>query len=155
MRWTLSDPDRILAARERASVEPAVAGDDREAAALDQVAPLDDGEPRERHPRLAAVGAADAERERALVLVPLRALEDAGLALDPAPVRLGDVLAGRGEDVEDEQPFRQEQVIRGAQRLEAVGLVVEMEERAERTCHERHLLRYGRLAQVAEAQVDP
>ena len=45
---------------------------------------------------------ADGERERPRALVPVGALEDARLALEPAAVRLLDVLAARREDVEDE-----------------------------------------------------
>ena len=153
MRWALGDPDRVLAARERAPIEPAVARDDGEAAPLEQVAPLEDGEPRELHLRL-AVGAADGEGEGAGVLVPAGALEDAGLALDPAPVRLLDVLAGGGEDVEDELSVREEELVRRRQGAQAIGLGIEVEERPEGARHERDALGDGRLAEVALTQVE-
>ena len=49
-------------------------------------------------------------------LVPVGPLEDARLALEPEAVRLGDVLAARREDVEDEVPARLEQLVRGPER---------------------------------------
>jgi hypothetical protein len=54
------------------------------------------------------------------VQVPVGPLEDPGLALDPEPVRLLDVLAARREDVEDEQPLGLEELPR---RREGAGLL--------------------------------
>ena len=51
---------------------------------------------------VAASPRADGERQRPRRLVPVGALEDLGLALEPAAVRLLDVLAARSEDVEHE-----------------------------------------------------
>ena len=60
------------------------------------------------------------------------ALEDAGLAFEPAAVRLGDVVGARREDVEDEAPtFAQPRVHRG-ERGAAVGVGLHVQERAER-----------------------
>ena len=77
--------------RQGRAVEPAVDGLDREPLVREQLPPLGDGEPRERHLRL-GVAAADAQDQRPRVLVPVGALPDARLALEPAAVRLGDVL---------------------------------------------------------------
>ena len=95
-------PDHVLAALVRAAVEPAVeprrprAPPRRSAAATRSptasAASIDVVGPSPRTER----------RERAGRLVPVGPLEDAGLALEPAPVRLVDVLGARREDVEDE-----------------------------------------------------
>ena len=89
------------------------------------------------------------------VEIPVGALVDARLALDPAAVRLLDVLAGRREDVEDEAAARPQQLARGAQRLEPLLVVPQVEIRAERARHERDALVDRRPAQVAEPQVEP
>ncbi len=89
------------------------------------------------------------------VEVPVGALVDAGLALDPAAVRLLDVLAGRREDVEDEPAARPEQLARRAQRLEPLVVVAQVEIRAERTRHERDALVDRWSSQVAEPEVEP
>ena len=88
-------------------------------------------------------------------LVPVGALEDARLALEPEAVRLLDVLAARGEDVEDEAAARLEQAARRAQRAELLGLGLHVQERAERADDERDALGDGRLAEVADAEVEP
>src|SRR5919106_587272 len=85
------NPDRVLASPVRPPVEPAVVRHDLETGPLDHGAPLVRGAPREHHRRL-FVPAADGERERPLVDVPVGALEDPGLALEPAAVRLRDVV---------------------------------------------------------------
>src|SRR5438045_9595483 len=96
-------------------------------------------DPPERH-RRGALRAAHRERERLRREIPVGSLVDARLALDPATVRLLDVLAGRREDVEDEAPAGQEQLARGAECLESLVVVPQMEIRAKRTRHERDAL---------------
>ncbi len=97
---------------------------------------------------------ADRERERPRALVPVGALEDPRLALEPAAVRLLDVLAARGEDVEDEAAAGLEQRAGGAERAQLLVLGLHVEERAKRADDERDALVDGRLAEVAEAEVD-
>ena len=53
--------------------------------------------------------AAHAQDQRARLLVPVGALPDARLALEPAAVRLGDVVGAGREDVEDEAAAGREQ----------------------------------------------
>src|SRR6266511_1634749 len=76
------DPDGVFAARVRGAVEPAEAGLDLEPALLEQHPPLERGEPRERHRRRLVSLASHGERERTGRRVPVRSLEDAGLALE-------------------------------------------------------------------------
>src|SRR5439155_18551073 len=95
------DPDRVLAADIGPAVEPAVVGLHLEACIGEQRVPLRGCEPRQLHRRLGAL-VADGEGERPRVLVPVGALEDPRLALEPARVRLLDVVARRREHVEDE-----------------------------------------------------
>ena len=97
---------------------------------------------------------ADRERERPRALVPVGALEDPRLALEPASVRLLDVLAARREDVEDEAAVGFEQAASRAQRAELLVLGLHVQERAERADDERDALVDGWLAQVSEAEVD-
>ena len=94
------------------------------------------------------------ERERPRALVPVGALEDPGLALDPAAVRRLDVLAVRREDVEDEPPRREEQLAGGGERCQPVVLRHHVQEGAERDHDERYALADRRLAHVALAEVD-
>src|SRR5881396_1327616 len=96
-----TDPDGVLVAAPGAAVEPAVDRVDDQALPLEQRAPLRDREPGEAHLGLACA-AADAEEQGARLLVPVGALPDPRLALDPAAVRVGDVVGRRREDVEDE-----------------------------------------------------
>src|SRR5205823_2945193 len=91
--------------------------------------------------------------QRPRALVPLRALEDPGLALEPAAVGLFDVLAARREDVEDEAAAGAEEAAGGAECAEALGVAAEVEERAERAGDELDALGDGRIAQVAEPEV--
>ena len=70
-------------------------------------------------------------------------------------MRLLDVLAARGEDVEDEAAARLEQLAGGAERRELLGLRLHVQERAEGADRERDTLADRRLAQVADAQVEP
>src|SRR5712692_1345035 len=148
-----TDPNRVLAVLVRAPVEPAVARLDLEALVDKERAPLVRVEPREPHRRL-RVFVSNRERERASLLVPVGALEDPGLALEPASVGVFDVAARRREDVEDEAAAGGEQPLRGAQGEPAVLLRVQVQQRPERTKHERHALPHGRLAQVAYAKVE-
>ena len=73
-------------------VEPPVARKHLEARLREQRVPARGLEPPQRHRRLAA-RAADGESQRLRVEIPVGALVDAGLALDPAAVRLLDVAA--------------------------------------------------------------
>ena len=66
-----------------------------------------------------------------------------GLALEPAPVRLGDVVRARREDVEDEAAVGLEQLARSAERAQASSSVVQVEERAERARDEPNALGHG------------
>jgi len=81
-------------------------------------------------------------------------LEDAGLALQPAVVGLGDVLRTRSEDVEDEAAVRQQQLVHRAEHAAPLLVGVHVQHRAEGTDHEWHPLGDRGLAQVADAQVD-
>ncbi len=87
-------------------------------------------------------------------LVPVGALEDPGLALEPEPVRLLDVLATRCEDVEDEAAVGQEERACRAQRTQLLVLGLHVQQRAKRADDERSALVDRRLAQVADAKVD-
>ena len=100
------------------------------------------------------LAAAHRERQRSAALVPVGALEDPALALDPAAVRVLNVLAARREDVEDDPPALGQQLPRGAERTEAVGLGRHVQQRAERDQHERHALRHRRVAHVAEPEIE-
>src|SRR4029079_8619750 len=82
---TPADPDLVLAALLRPAVEPAVELLGHEARVLDQGVPLGRRQPVEREAR-ALLGSPDGERERAGALVPVGALEDARLALEPDAV---------------------------------------------------------------------
>src|SRR6266511_3709951 len=148
------DPNLVLAAGVRPSVEPAVASVDRETLAFQERKPLLWLEPRELH-RRPAVDAAHRQRQRPCLLVPVGALEDRRLALEPTPVRVLDVVARRREDVEDETAARAKQAAHGAEREPPVLVRPHVEQRPERADDQRDLLVDGRLAQVAEPQVDP
>src|SRR5690348_11330621 len=82
------DPDRVLAAAVGAAVEPAVQGDDLEAGPVEQAAPVLRRRPGELHRRAVAVVVPHRQRQQPCLLVPVRALPDARLPLDPAAVRL-------------------------------------------------------------------
>jgi hypothetical protein len=75
------------------------------------------------------------------------------LALEPAAVRLRDVVGARREDVEDEPAAGHEQLVRRSQRLEPRVVVAEMQVRPERTRHEGHALCDRRRRQIADPQV--
>ena len=62
------------------------------------------------------VAPAHGERECPAALVPVGALEDPALTLDPAAVRVPNVLATRREDVEDDPPTLNQQLACGAER---------------------------------------
>src|SRR6187551_159898 len=103
-----ADPDLVFAALVGAAVEPAVELLGHEARVLDEGVPLGRRQPVEGEAR-ALLGAPDGERERAGALVPVGALEDARLALEPEPVGLLDVRRARREDVEHEPAARLEE----------------------------------------------
>src|SRR5207253_4520796 len=86
--------------------------------------------------------------------VPVGALVDPGLALDPAALRLGDVVGAGGEDVEDQAAVRQEEVARGGQRLVTLAVAAQVQVGAEGTRDERNPLVDRRPEQVAEAEVE-
>src|SRR5207248_10463115 len=83
LRMAAADPDRVLAAAPRRAVEPAVDRVDDVTLVAQQLLPLRHREPRERHLRVARL-AADAQYQRARLDVPVGALPDARLALEPA-----------------------------------------------------------------------
>src|SRR5712691_991100 len=147
------DPDGVFAAAVGPPVEPAVARLDDEARLAEQGAPLGRREPGEHHRRLARV-AADGERQRPRLRVPVGPLVDPGLPLEPAPVRLGDVVGAGREDVEDEPPTGHEHLADGRERPPPVGIGAQVEVGAERAGDERDALLDGRLAQVAETEVE-
>src|SRR4249920_2969054 len=131
-RRAAADPDRVLATSIRTAVEPAVVAEDIEARLLDQPAPLLRREPRELH-RRRVLGASHREREASALGVPLCALEDPRLALQPAAVRLGDVVRAGREDVEREPPAGHEKPTRSRERSQALLVRVEVQIRAEGT----------------------
>src|SRR5688500_984870 len=145
------DEDHVLVAVVRVAVEPAIHAVDDESRLVEQAEPLGDGEPVEAEGRHGSVRA-DGERERPRALVPVGPLEDARLALEPAAVRLLDVLAARGEDVEDEAAVGLEEVARRTEGAQLLLLGLHVQERTERADDERHTLVDGRLAEVAEAE---
>ena len=65
-------------------------------------------------------------------------------------MRRGDVVVGRREDVEDEPPAGEEDIVRRADRAAPLVVGVQVEVRAERADHERDALLDRRAAQVAE-----
>jgi hypothetical protein len=106
----------------------------------------------DRHARCIRVS--PGEGEHPLVEVPIRSLPDSRLALEPAAVRLLDVVAARGEDVEDEAPAREQECVDGLERLDPVLVGLEVEQRAEGAGDEVDALRGRRSAQVAEPKLD-
>src|SRR5262249_42761 len=80
------------AAGDGARVDPAVAREDCEAGVGEERVPACGLEPPQRHRRL-ALRAAHRERQRLLLEIPVGALVDPRLPLDPTAVRLLDVLA--------------------------------------------------------------
>ena len=124
-----------------------------EARAVEQQPPLGRREPGEQH-RRRLLATAYRQRQRALALVPVGALEDPRLALEPASVGVLDVFAARREDIEDEPPAGQEQLVRRGESPEPVGLGRHVQERAEGNQDERDPFLDGRLAHVAEPQVE-
>ena len=109
----------------------------------------------ELHRRGLPVAAPDGQDERPAVQVPVGPLEDPGLSLDPEPVRLLDVLAARGEDVEDEEPVGLEERSRRRERAGLLGVARHVQQRAERDRHERDSLRDRWGPQVADPELDP
>src|SRR5215210_118925 len=147
------DPDRVFATGVWPAVEPAVVRLDVEPGRLDQRSPLLRRQPPELQRRLAAL-AANGQRQRARPRVPLGAFEDARLALEPAAGRFGDIVVARCEHVEREAARREEEVARRAESTEPCVVVAEVQVRAKWTRDERHALAYGRVREVAEAEVD-
>src|SRR3954471_1785191 len=115
--FATGDPDAVLAAGEGPAVEPAVALEHLEAGLGEERVPPLGLEPPERH-RRGALPAAHRECERLLREIPVGALVDSRLALDPAAVCRLDVLPGRREDVEDEAPAGPEQLAGRPERLQ-------------------------------------
>ena len=107
----------------------------------------------ELHRRI-ALARAHRQPERPRLGIPIGALEDAGLPLEPEPVRLGDVLGARREDVEHEGAAGLQEHPGRAQSLQLLLLVRHVEQRAEGADHELHALRHGRLTQVADPEVE-
>src|SRR5581483_5726262 len=101
-----------------------------------------------------AAASADGEGERLPPRVPVGALVDARLALDPACVCRVDVVLRGLEDVEDEPAARTKERARRAQRLEPLGVGSEVQVRAKRTRDEIHALVDRRAPEVAEPQVE-
>src|SRR5207244_10236868 len=99
---------------------------------------------RERERRRAAL-ASYGQRERPLLRVPVGALEDSRLPLEPAAVRVRDVVRPGGEDVEDEPAARNEERMRRLQSLEPRGVVQQMQVGAKRTGDEPNPLPPRRL----------
>ena len=95
--------------------------------------------PRERHRGFALV-VSHGQREGASLLVPDSMLEDAGLSFQPASLRQGDVGRVRSEHVEDKAPVPMEEPVRGGEDGSPILVGVHVEQRAERTDHERDLL---------------
>jgi hypothetical protein len=147
------DPDGVLAALIWTHVEPAVAGDDLEVRLLEQVPPFVRRTPGEVHAGLTALPA-HGEREDAPSEIPVGPLPDPRLALEPAAVRLLDVLAARGEDVEDETPAGHEEAAHGSKGLEPFCVGLDVEESAERTGDERNALGHRWAPQIAQAEVE-
>ena len=68
---------------------------------------------------------------------------------------LRDVVGAGGEDDEDEPPGRHEQVVGAAQGVAALPVRSQVQVRPEGTRHERDALPDRRVAEVAEAKVEP
>src|SRR5512132_773730 len=147
------DEDHVFAPAVRGAVEPAIAGLDHVPGFLEQVDPLVARDPGEGHSR-GAVRALDRERQRPRVRVPVCALVDVRFALEPAAVRLGDVVVARGEDVEDQASSRDESRSSRSERLCAVAVVGQVQVRAKRADHEGHGFVERRVPEIAEPQIE-
>src|SRR5262245_33919844 len=134
------EEDHVLLAVVRAAVEPAVQRFDVEVRFVEEPEPFGCGEPVQPEGGGGTVGA-HGQREGPRLLVPVGSLEDPGLAFEPAPVRLVDVLAARCEDVEHEVAVRIEKSVRGAEGTQLLRLRLHVQERTERADHERNALR--------------
>ena len=86
--------------------------------------------------------------------MPVGALPDARLALEPPAVRLCDVFLARREDVEDEAAARLEMAVRRAQSRASVGVGLHVQQRTEGCEHEWKLAVDRRVAHVAVTQVE-
>jgi hypothetical protein len=148
-----ADPDAVLTALVGAAIEPAVILDDIEASQVEQPPPLERREPVQAH-RRGRLASAHRERQGARDLIPVGALENAALALEPATVGLGDVLCTGAEHVEHEAAARLEQRASGLQGTELLVLVGHVQQRAERADHERYPFFHRRISQVAGAEID-
>ena len=133
--------DDVLAAGVRPAVEPAPLRLDVEAGAVEQQPPLGRREPGEMH-RRRLLAAAHRQRQRPLALVPVGALEDPRLALEPAAVRVLDVLARSARRRRRRAGRPGASSSRAArERPQPVGLGRHVQQRAERDQHERDALR--------------
>ena len=137
-----------------AAVEPAVAADDLEAGLLEQRAPLVGREPGEHEARPAAL-AADRQRQRARLRVPLGALEDPRLALEPAAVRVRDVARARARRRRRRAARAGTSSSRAApQRAQPRVVVEQVQVRAERAGDERDPLLDRRRLAARQPQVE-
>src|SRR5262245_20525951 len=150
----VGDEDHVLLAAIGPAVEPAVQRLDLEAGLVEQLQPLGRGKPVEREGDRRTVRA-DREGECSRLLVPVGSLEDPGLPLEPATVRLLDVLAARREDVEDEVPAGLQELARCAERETLLVLGGHVEERPERTDDQRDAFGHWRIAKVADPKIEP
>ena len=94
------------------------------------------------------------EDECPLARIPVGALEDAGLALEPQAVGRCDVLVARREHVEHESASGLEHRGCSAERPASVVVVDHVEHRPERDRHERNALGDRRPAQIADPEVE-
>src|SRR5918996_126266 len=148
-----ADEDHVLVLCVWPLVEPAVERLDLEPCPVEEAKPLGRREPVEPERGL-VLARADGERERARARVPDRALEDPGLALEPAIVRLLDVLPARREDVEDVGAAPNEECARRSQSDELLRLRLHVKQRAKRADDERNALAYTGLAEIADAEIE-
>ena len=132
-----ADPDRVLVAGPRASGRTSRRGPRRRSPPRQAARATRVTETQARLSDVSAPRPRTLSARRRCVLVPVGALEDPGLALEPAAVRLGDVVRRRREDVEDEAAARLEQPVHGAERRAAVGVRLHVQQRAERDDDER------------------
>ena len=86
--------------------------------------------------------------------VPVGALPDPGLALEPATVRLPHVLFARRKDVEHEPAAGEEQLARGSQRCQPGRIGFQVQKRSERGRDERDALGHRRIGEVSDTEVE-
>ena len=153
---TLGDPDGVLVRRRRGGGRTSRSRPRRRSRCASRRSRHSDRRASARlHLRL-AVRAPHRQRERARVLVPVGPLEDPGLALEPAAVRLLDVRRGTGRRRRRRSARRGGAVACAAReraQRSVLGLACGGSERNGHD-HERDALGDRRLAEVALAQVD-